>query len=168
MAHYGQVLHGYEPQRDALYGYFDTYFNHPEMTKIKSSNGLSTYMVKNYCLLSQECRYIVAQVPEDHLPLQTTTDLGKLPWVSLQTRTLKEPHQLPSHEYQPRAQGPLNASIRRKDYTKEASTYVCDSLPIVVTLLHRADGNHLDYQDEGRVVTALETYQTIITLATNT
>ena len=149
MAHYGQILHGYEPEKDTLYGYFDTYFKSPILTKVKDSDKLSTYMIKNYCLLSQECRYIVAQVPEDRLPISTKIELSRLPWVSLQTRTLKGTYDLPSHEYQPRAEGPLNVPIHRETYTKDSSTYSCESLPIVVTILHKSDGGgHLDYQDD--------------------
>ena len=59
MAHYGELLDAYEPEKDALYGYFDDYFNHPTMVKIKNVKNLSVYMTKTYCLLTNECRYIV-------------------------------------------------------------------------------------------------------------
>ena len=65
--YYGELLQTYDPDTERLYAEFDTYFNHPKMRKIKDVNGHSMYMAKSYCLLSNECRYIVAFTKQDRL-----------------------------------------------------------------------------------------------------
>jgi hypothetical protein len=164
MAHYGELLDAYEPEKDALYGYFDDYFNHPTMVKIKNVKNLSVYMTKTYCLLTNECRYIVVFVPQDYNSVGTKQELKSLSWLSIQTRTLSDNHDLPSHDHQPRAIGPLNKKIVRIKKTKLASTYRCEGLPLTVTLLHTKDDTDSEYQQYGNVVSALETYQTIVTI----
>lgn len=160
---YGELLNTYDPNKESLYESFDTYFNYPSMTKIKDVDNYSVYMAKTYCLLSNECRYIIVFVTIDSTPVYTQERLINLKWDSLQTRTLSEQHSLPSHSYQPRRLASLNVLIRREKIDPEASTYVCDDLPIIVTLLHTKNSSN-DYQNQGTVISALETYQTIITL----
>lgn len=160
---HGEMLDTFDPNKESLYEAFDTYFNYPTMTKIKDVKNYSVYMSKTYCLLSNECRYIIVFVSNDSMPTRTQERLIKLKWDSLQTRTLPDQHSLPPHGYQPRRLSALNVVIRRDKVQPEASTYTCDDLPIMVTLLHTKNGSN-DYQDKGTVVSALETYQTIITL----
>lgn len=164
MAQYGELLNAYEPEKDALYSYFDNYFNHPVMTKIKNVSDLSVYMSKTYCLLTNECRYIVTFVRQDYNPVGTKKELKSLSWVSIQTRTLGDKHDLPPHDYQPKAIGPLNKKIVRTKQTNEASTYRCEGLPLTVTLLHTKSDTDAEYQEYGNVISALETYQTVVTL----
>ena len=162
MAHYGQLLDTFEPHKQIIYNAFDDYFNHPIMSKIKDVNGHSMYMSKTACLLSNECRYIICFVVLDDLPVGKTEALINIRWVSFQTRSLSERHNIQTHGYQPKRDGPLNVIIIRTDVTAEASTYKCDSFPLTVTLLHKKGEN--DYQPRGNVIAALETYSTIITL----
>ncbi len=160
---YGELLNAYEPGKEKMYQAFDDYFNHPTMIKIKDVNGHSMYMSKTYCLLSNECRYIIAFVLQDNIPVRSKEALKTLQWVSLQTRTLPDQHNLPPHGYQPKRDGPLNVTIVRTNLTKEVSTYSCNDLPVTVTLLHTKKGS-VQYQDRGNIIAALETYNTIITV----
>lgn len=160
--HNGELLDTYDPDKESLYEAFDIYFNYPSMTKIKDVENYSVYMSKTYCLLSNECRYIVVFIAKNDMPTNSQERLINLKWHSLQTRTLADQHSLPPHDYQPRRLPSLNVVIRREKIDTEASTYICDSLPIIVTLLHTKNGSN-DYQERGTVVSALETYQTIIT-----
>jgi hypothetical protein len=164
MAQYGELLDPYEPEKDDVYTNLDNYFNHPVLTKIKNVSDLSVYMVKTNCLLTNEYRYIVVFVKQDHTPVDTGKPLKNLSWVSLQTRTLQDNHDLPAHDYQPRAIGPLNKKISRVGKTKDASTYKCESLPLTITLLHTKADFELEYQQQGNIISALETYHTIITM----
>ena len=164
MAQYGELLDPYEPEKDDVYNNFDNYFNHPVMTKIKNVSDLSVYMVKTNCLLTNECRYIIVFVQQDYFPVNTRKPLKNLSWVSLQTRTLQDKHDLPPHEYQPRAKGPLNKMINRVGITKDASTYKCEDLPLTITLLHTKSDSEFEYQPRGNIISALETYHTIITM----
>jgi hypothetical protein len=163
---YGELLNAFEPGKEKMYQIFDDYFNHPTMVKIKDVQNYSMYMSKTYCLLSNECRYIVAFVQQDIMPIRTKESLSTLKWVSLQTRTLPDHHNLPSHGYQPKRDGPLNVLITRTNVTDEASTYSCQDFPVTVTLLHTKKGSN-EYQDRGNIIAALETYNTIICLNGN-
>ncbi len=164
MANYGELIENiYDSKSENVYKAFDDYFNNPIMVKIKNVNGLSMYMAKTYCLLSNECRYIIAFTTEDFNTVKSKKPLREISWVSLQTRTLTDKHDLLPHNYQPRAIGPLNKKITRIDKNKTASTYSCDGLPIIITLLHTKSDTDSEYQQYGTVISALETYHTIIT-----
>lgn len=159
---YGELLNDFEPGKEKMYQAFDDYFNHPTMVKIKNVHGHSMYMSKTYCLLGNECRYIVAFVQQDMIPIRAKESLATLKWVSLQTRTLPDNHNLPPHGYQPKRIGPLNVLITRTNVTDEASTYSCQDFPVTITLLHTKKCSK-EYQDRGNIIAALETYQTIVT-----
>lgn len=159
----GEILSDFDPQKEKLYQDFDEYFNYPVMTKIKDIDIYSVYMCKTYCLLSNECRYIIVFIYNDAMPTGTQERLSVLKWHSLQTRTLSDNHNIKSHSYQPKKQGPLNVLIKRERVTPEASMYICDTLPLKVTLLHGKNGA-IEYHDRGNIIAALETYQTIITI----
>lgn len=161
---HGEMLNTFEPNKESMYAAFDEYFNHPTMVKIKDINGYSMYMSKTYCLLSNECRYIVAFIIQDHMPTRTQERLISLKWQSLQTRTLSDNHSLPPHGYQPKREGMLNVLIDRIKIEKNSSLYTCNDLPITVTLLHDHKNSAEQYQQKGNVIAALETYNTIICL----
>lgn len=163
MSQYGELIGVYNPVHAQIYEEFSKYFNHPKMTKINDDNGYSVYMTKTYCLLSTECRYIVAIIPKDSVPVGATEKLIELPWVSLQTRTLPINHKIPSHSYTPTRAGFLNKVIDRTVKQENSSTYSCAELPITITLLYPRN-NSTEYQNKGTIPAALETYQTIITL----
>lgn len=161
MAHYGEFLEAYEPNKDTIYKAFDSYFNSPVLSKIKDINGNSMYMTKIICLLGNESRYIICFVTQDDLPIGTMEKLSNMRWLSFQTRSLSDTYNIPSHRYQPKRDGPLSVVINRTSVTSEASTYNCESFPIILTLLHKKGES--DYQPTGNVISALETYATIIT-----
>jgi len=138
-----------------------SYFNNPNMTKIKDIQTFSMYMSKTYCLLSKECRYLVAFTYRDNAPNGINRPLVDLEWVSFQTQTLTDNHELPPHSYQAQRAGPLTASIQRVSNTPNASTYSCADFPIVITLLH-TDKGVAEYQNSGTIIAALETYRTIL------
>jgi hypothetical protein len=54
--------------------------------------------------------------------------------------------------------------IERVETTKKASTYHCENIPsIVVTLLHTDKRDANTYQNRGKIINALETFETVIT-----
>ena len=163
MSQYGELLGGFDLETEKMYDHFDTYFNHPTMTKMKDVNYYSMYMSKTYCLLSNECRYIIVFVKKDDFPVETKQKLSGLKWDSLQTRTLPDKYNLPPHSYQPKKQGELKGIITRTNVTDDHSTYSCENYPITVTLLHTTK-NKNEYQDKGNIIAALETYSTVITI----
>lgn len=162
MSEYGEILDIIEPDKENMYKAFDTYFNHPIMFKIKNINNYSMYMSKSECLLRNEYRYIICFIPEDSSIIGSKEQLSNLKWISFQTRTISEKHDLPFHKYQPIKDGPLNVIITRTSMCTESSTYKCDAFPLVITLLNKKTES--DYQPRGTIIAALETYSTIITL----
>jgi hypothetical protein len=163
MANYGEILEPFEPNLDLMYRAFINFFNNPNMIKIKDVDKFSMYMIKNYCLLSKECRYIVTLIPKDVNPIGNKKKLSELRWVSFQTRTLDAEHDLPPHSYNPTRGGELDVDIIRVKSDKKSSTYKCNKFPFTVTLLHTKNIEN-EYVEKGTVVTALETFQTIIAL----
>lgn len=161
MAHYGQIIDDtFSPESDEFSKHFVTYFNQPRMHKIKDVGSYSVYMTKTYCLLSKYCRYIIAMVGTDGMPVGNTETLDRLNWVSLQTRLLADKHNLPSHSYNPTRNTPLNVVINREEKTDKYSKYSCKEFPLEVILLN--EDNDKQYQDTGSLIAAIETYQTVI------
>lgn len=166
MAHYGTLLNAFDPVKEektrSMYDSFTEYFKDPVMTKTKDVEKYSMYICKLYCLLSNECRYIIVFVDNDETPIGNTARLSELQWISLQTRTMPDQYSLISHGYQPRRLESLNKAINRTNITDEYSTYSSPDYPITVTLLHTK--TNTQYQPTGTIVAALETFQTIITI----
>ena len=75
---------------------------------------------------------------------------------------MKDHHNLKSHRYEPRHMPPLNQKITIKTQNENQSTYNAESFPVVITLLHTRKKNTFQYQPSGTIVSALETFQTII------
>jgi hypothetical protein len=165
MADYGEVLDDfdYDGEKQTIYDIFLKYYNYPSFTKIKDENNFSMYAIKIYCLLSKECRYVIIFTAIDNNEIGEMEDMQNLKWVSLQTRTLPPTIEANTHVYEPRQEGKIMEIINRFNTTKEASFYKCDTLPIKVTLLHTKKKDQYSYQDKGRLISALETWETIIT-----
>ena len=161
MANYGSIIdEGVEA--DAILDYFDDYFNHPTLYKIRDiQSKFSLYMVKFYCMLNNKCRYLTVILPMDENPVHFPFKLRGVKWISLQTRELAENHKIPTHSYQPSNYLPLNKKIQRVEQVESYSSYVCDDYGLTIKLLHTKGMN--EFQSKGTLITALETYQTIIT-----
>lgn len=148
----------------SMYGDFSAYLNNPTLTKMRDTQGYSVYIVKTYCLLSNMCRYIVVMVGRDAAPVGATESLANMEWICLQTRTMHNRHAVPSHDYRPTNGGPLAARITRSNVTDAHTEYTCSKYPVTVCLLHTATKKAEDYQEKGTMASALETYETIVTL----
>jgi hypothetical protein len=166
MSQYGELIGAYEPDKELVYSGFVEYFENPTMTKYKDDGIYSIYMSKMYCLLSNECRYLVSIVEKDRNEIGSEVSLDGMRWISFQTRTLADDRKLSSHSYIPRRGGILDCQIERHEITEDASKYRCEQFPrLEVTLLHTDKGSS-EYQDRGVIITALETYQTVISFKT--
>jgi hypothetical protein len=163
MAHYGELFNVFDPKKQDFAMYIDKYFNYPILSKTKDVNKHSIYMVKTYCLLSKYCRYIMVITLEDSNSKGHKSRLSDLNWVSFQTRTLEDKHDVDSHSYQPVMEGPLTCQIIRTKITPESSTYSCTDFPIEVNLLHKKKDIQSEYQPKGNIISALETFETIVT-----
>jgi len=160
MSEYGSIIDNYISEINLN---LIEYFDNPTMVKMKNVNNLSMYMTKNYCLLSQDCRYIVIFVTEDNLPIKTKKLMSELDWISIQTRTLNENYNLDSHFYNPVNKGPLKEYIYCIEKKQEYSIYSCEKFPIKITIFNTKKNEENPYQDKSTIISALETYNTIIT-----
>jgi hypothetical protein len=158
---YGELVdEDYNPEHDYIYSLMVKYFNNPTMTKIKNQNQFSMYACKVFGLLSKEHRYIIVFTYLDNEPIGTYIGLHNIRWINLQTRTLTENLPCTTHSYIPTNESPLSVAISRTETTPQSSTYLCKTFPkISVTLLNNSKRS---YQNEGTIVAALETYETII------
>jgi hypothetical protein len=164
MEKYGEAIGGYRPDREIVYSSWVSYFDNPTMIKIKDVYNLSMYMTKTHCLLSKQCRYLIAFVTKDTMSVGTPEELRNLKWKSFQCRTLEDKHDLPPHFFQPKAAGVMGSKLTRTETTDNCDTYTCSELPLVFTMLHAKSGPS-SYYNTGKVAAALETYQTIVTFA---
>jgi hypothetical protein len=161
---YGELVDDYNPQQDYIYSLFVKYFNNPTLTKIKNENQFSMYACKIYGLLANQHKYIILFTHLNQDPVGTMEPMRDMKWVNLQTRTLTENLKCNSHTYTPTNDSPLSVGIKRVDKTKQASTYECLTLPLTINLLHTAKKDANTYQNEGTIVAALETYETVVTI----
>lgn len=171
MSDYGQVIDEYAAVSDDIYHIFIDYLKDPVFVKVKddtnSKEHYSMYASKAYCLLSRECRFVIVFILIDGEPVGKTKKLSELPWISFQMRTLPDVYDAPTHGYQFPASGPLaKARITKTGVTPTASTYDCDTLPLIVTLLHTEKKTEKDYQRQGSLLSAMVTWETIITFKT--
>lgn len=159
---YSEPVGKYNPALQEVYDEFTEFFQNPTMIKTKEVEGHSVYMTKTHCLLSRECRFLVALVKSDGMSLGTPEELKNLPWVSFQTRTLKDAHkELQPHIFYPKAKGKMLSILTRTNSDTESSTYSCEELPIIVTMLHKKKEVD-EYSPSGSLASALQTYYTVI------
>jgi len=166
MSHYGSILdETYNPSNEGVYRIFINYFDNPDMIKSKTVNNFSIYMNRVYGMLCNEQRYIVAVVPEDGLQIGNIKKLSTLEWVSFQTRTSSERYEhIRSFVYDQKRNDPYNTPIRLVKRTESHCEYISDNVPITLTLIIPKGKSMYEYQPNGTIASALETYNTIITI----
>jgi hypothetical protein len=161
---YGEVLDvDFKPDNEYIYEMFVDYYKNPLMTKMKDIDNYSLYIAKAYCLLNKDCRYLMIFTNIDINNVGFVQELKNIHWISLQTRTFSEDHDVKIINYTPIMKGPLTAIIEKVSSTKDATSYKCLTLPLTITLLHTDKKTQTMYQQRGNIISALETYETIIT-----
>ena len=161
---FGQVINpDYDPSKNHIYKEFYNYFDNPVITKTKDVMEYTVYMTKIYSLLGNAFRYLILFVTKDDNSIGTEKKMDTIEWISLQTRTLEEHHNLKKHSYNNKKTSDLKQKINvvNRDTTK--STYNAETYPLIITLLHTRKNNTYQYQPTGTIDSALETFQTIIT-----
>ena len=109
---FGQVINPqYDPSKNHIYEAFTDYFNNPVLTKIKNVDKYTVYMARIHAMLGNAYRYLVIFVERDVNMFGTTKKMDELTWISLQTRTLEDQHNLKPHTYQAAQKPPLNQKI---------------------------------------------------------
>ena len=167
MAHYGQLIDAGEPYKENFTRLLAKFYGNPILIKIDTANGYSMYVGRIQCLLAIEKRYLIVYLPEDSQPMGTLRSLAEMNWVNLQARTLES--QFPNAtliQYEPKRLPGLDVPIFLTKRENDETTYkpMGDDLPLVITMLTPKKLSY-NYQDKGTIVSALETFQTILTWA---
>lgn len=148
---------------ELVYGAFVDYYGDIEMRLIKNNPGWNVYAARAHSGLNQN-RYLFAIVPAEKSPGPTTT-LNQLDWISFQTRTSDDNHNVPVHHLylDDRRKKVMSDKITAVNRTADKTDYVTDSLPISITLIHDPKKkNHLQYPDQAFLYQALDTYQCVV------
>jgi hypothetical protein len=162
---YGVPLTDFDPRKEYVYDSFVEYYNDPVMSKIKddNENNLSVYACKTVCMLINKCRYLLTTVPKDSYSIGKKFNLRDIEWVSFQTRVLEGKYNVPSHHFQTTTKFPMNSKIIEYSKDENITNYNCEHFRVKVHLLHTRENNIWEYTRIGKLCSALETYQTIIT-----
>lgn len=144
------------------------YFGSLYMTKCKHQidNGYNygIYYAKIGCMLCIDNQYVVITVPNDNNRIGTMLPLSDLSWNTFQTRTIKK---LPVN-IKLTAQTPtkkindiLNSGISIAEKLQDRYVYYCNEYPLYIELLSNGK-DEISYNDKGKVLTAIETYNCVI------
>jgi hypothetical protein len=87
--------------------------------------------------------------------------MENIKWISLQTRTLFEKHNVKKFAYIPRRFKPLLDTVTLLEKNQKFYSYKSDSLPFIITLLPDSKGD-LNYNSSGNIINCLEQFQTIV------
>lgn len=166
------VFLGYDPRRQYVYDTIVGYFQDPVLYKIpsrdpESSPSLDMYGVRIESFLLKERRFLIVMVQGDpQVAYGEARRLSELFWTVIQTRNLTEQEEsldrLPAVRYEIRRDAFEGYALRIESSTDEVTTYrVAPSLPIKIHLLHKKKGR-FEYADQGTILAALETYQTLL------
>lgn len=151
------------PERDYIYQLISKYYDEPIMTKTKNVDSLSMYVCQLPCLLMNEKRYLIAIVHKDDYDLGYTQSLSSFRWISFQVRSLQEEsyQNIPIHQYKIKRDDRFMIGLTIKNRSQEISVYDSELGVFTVSLLH-CKNQEYEYPNEGNLVSALETYQTVL------
>ena len=160
MAQYGQILDSrIDIKKINVYDLFSAYFNNPKMEKISDVDEFTMYGCKVNSLVRREKKYILVLVKRG-IYHQVSMRLADIEWIFLQTRTLEEDYNVPTHSYSNQSHlAPIPIKLVRKSENK--TIYSCSEFPITVSLLF-SKHQIRPYSDNGTLMLALENYNTII------
>lgn len=150
-----------DPIKEYVYKLFTEYYDNMTLYKIKDDDNFSVYMARLQCLLLNEQRYLIAVIPRDQFPPSYQKPLENLRWVSLQIRNLEEGYNIQPQSYNMKRTQDFQRRIKVETRNEDVTTYNVQDLPIHISLLHTR-GQEYEYPDEGSLISALETFRTII------
>lgn len=167
MSRYGELVESnYTPVLDEIYAAFSQHFQNPAMIKLKNESECSMYICKIHSLTKEEQRYVIAFTVKNEEKLGTRKKLSDLRWISLQTRIFPNDYDIPMHFYTPRRIDLLQAETTFVKRGERCYEYEVKGLPIKMILLSTKDKktSSLEYSLKGTLTTALETFQTVLSL----
>ncbi len=136
------------------------------MTKINQHGIYGVYKALIDSLTTDGNKYIVAIVPNDNTPNGSEKLLSSLKWIIFQTRMTNNIEKefngqnVQPQSYQIKRDNILFDTIRLQGENQGKAVYLPDTLPLKVEILLLKENDH--FSEEGNIIAALETYQTII------
>lgn len=151
------------PERDYIYEIIYNYYNNPKLYKVKNLKDFSMYAIQLPCLLMNEKRFIIALTNLDSNQIGHDENLNNLRWKTFMVRSLNDESlfSLPIHNYSIKRDDIYMIGLKIKSRTKEISVYSTDIGIFLVSLIH-CKNQEFEYPNEGNLVSALETFQTIL------
>jgi len=138
------------------------------MTKVGQYQEMGIYKALVNSLLAGPSRYIVAIVPQDSSPMGSEKMLSSLRWVSFQTRTTENiakefnGTQVYPQSYTINSQNIISDPVNLIEEKHSHFLYLPENLPIKLEVLKlKQDDN---FARKGTVSSALELYQTVLTI----
>ena len=165
MSEYGQIINPeYDPSKNTVYESFCDYFNNPMLKKIKDVEEFSMYMARIYTMIGNSYRYLILFTQKDTHKIGLSKYMNTIEWISLQTRTLEDVHDLKPYKYEPTENSitELSQKVNIKTRDEKQSVYESEKFNLVITLLHTRKNFTYQYQNTGTITSCLETYQTLI------
>lgn len=163
MSEYGQIINPeYDPSKNIIYESLCDYFNNPMFKKIKDVENFSMYMVRIYTMIGNSYRYLILFTLKDTNKIGNLKEMKNIEWISLQTRTLEDVHDLKPYKYIPTTNSELSQKVNIKTRDEKQSVYECEKFNLIITLLHTRKNFTYQYQNTGTIISCLETYQTLI------
>jgi hypothetical protein len=165
---YAENINDYSPHKETIYNLITNYFDNPKMIKLydtdKGVDSKSIYACKIYSLLSIDNRYIIAVTKKDTLPINFNVYLKDLYWECFQTRSIRDyPYRFDtSHKYSIKKSKEYTIPFHVRSRTKDSSEYTSNEMNILISLLNSGKSIYT-FGNEGTLVSALETFNTIIT-----
>lgn len=163
MEKYGTIFESnFNLQHDKFRDLLVYYYGNPTLIKIKNANNVSLYLSKVESQLLTDKQYIIATCNQDKFPIGTKKKLQSIKWIAFQTRLMPN-HNSPTFKYNIPTDQKFNINLYVKQREKTMTTYNTNSpYPIAVSLIHDTD-NLYQYPNTGTLLTALETFKTVIT-----
>ena len=148
-----------------VYDLISSFYGDILLQKIRDENEQhSLYGARLPSLLLNEKRYMFVQCPISTLFQRKLKDTS---WLTLQLRTLENDDgffNLPLNNNSVKREEKYFLPLQVSSRDNQITVYLCSKAPIQVSLLH-TKGIEYEYPNDGNLVSALETYQTIIQFA---
>ena len=163
MSKYGEMIDsGVNLDKVNVYNFFTYYLDNPMLEKIKDVNGFTLFGCKVRSMLKKDNKYIFALIKSVKVSGITSISLQDLEWDILQTRTIEDLYNIPTHVYRSKSDEIANSQINISK--KEDKQYVYTSPTyhnILITLVFSKNQTRT-YSDKGTLGLAIDNFNTII------
>lgn len=146
-----------------IYDNFITYYGNIQFIKVRDNDTHSIYTCKVESGLLKDNQYLFASVYRDSNNMGTVMLLSDLYWDSFQCRKLDDGYNINSTVLKKDVTDVMKGNIEMTKRVAEYTQYRCETLPVLITLLHKKVGNTGQYNTSGKLYLALGQFDTIIT-----